>query len=39
MYQRNCRFLEKTFSNDFINDVNEARELQQQILKQYKQIT
>lgn len=28
------RFLEKTFSNDFINDVNEARELQQQILKQ-----
>lgn len=32
-----ARFLEKTFSNDFINDVNEARELQQQILKQYKQ--
>ena len=32
-----ARFLEKTLSNDFINDVNEARELQQQILKQHNQ--
>ena len=30
------RFLEKTFSNEFINDINESRDLQQQILNQYK---
>ena len=31
------RFLEKTFSNEFINDINESRDLQQQILKQHNQ--
>ena len=30
------RFLEKTFSNEFINDINESRDLQQQILNQFK---
>lgn len=29
------RFLEKTFSNDLINDINEARDLQDQLIKQY----
>ena len=33
--KESVRFLEKTFAKDWINDVNEARELQQQILKQY----
>ena len=32
------RFLDKTFSNEFINDINESRDLQQQILKQYREI-
>jgi len=32
-----ARFLEKTLSNDFINDVSEATELQQQIVEQYNQ--
>tara|TARA_B110000211_G_scaffold1627_1_gene1984 strand:- start:272 stop:2713 length:2442 start_codon:yes stop_codon:yes gene_type:complete len=31
------RFLEKTFSKEFINDVSEARDLQDQIIKQYNQ--
>jgi len=29
------RFLEKTFSNDLINDINEIRDLQEQLIEQY----
>ena len=32
-----ARFLEKTFSEEFINDINEANDLQKQILEQYNQ--
>ena len=32
-----ARFLEKTFSGEFINDVNEAKDLQKQIFEQYNQ--
>jgi hypothetical protein len=29
------RFLEKTFSNDIINDINEVRDLQEQLIEQH----